>query len=299
MKKLLPLFAAVFFAACGSGNTDSLNVPENDSEDVFAEDLSAYTCPLEGYKCVWHEEFDGKDLNKNKWKAEVWPSRRVNNELQEYVDCVTPGGKKTIDVSDGTLKITALEENGNIYSGRIYGNVDTGWKYAYVEARLKLPKGKGTWPAFWMMPVDSSDGWPLCGEIDIMEEVGYDPDVIVGTIHCDAYNHTKGTQKTATMPLEGAEGEFHTYALEWTADYIKTYADGKEILNFPNDNRKEKVTWPFDKPFYVILNLAWGGDWGGSQGVDNTALPATYEVDYVRVFQKNFATSSRALRSGR
>jgi beta-glucanase (GH16 family) len=137
-----------------------------------------------------------------------------------------------------------------------------------------------------MMPVDASDGWPTCGEIDIMEEVGYHPNYTSSSIHCNSYNHTKGTQKTAERLTPGAEGEFHVYALVWTENYIQTYVDGNPLLHFDNDGAGNKNTWPFNKEFYVILNLAWGGDWGGAQGVDESALPTTMEVDYVRVFQK-------------
>jgi beta-glucanase (GH16 family) len=154
-----------------------------------------------------------------------------------------------------------------------------------MEARLKLPKGKGTWPAFWMMPKNYVS-WPGSGEIDIMEEVGYNPNYTSSSIHCDAYNHTLGTQKTAEVLTAGAQDEFHVYALEWTADYIKTYVDGKQLLYFANDKQGKNATWPFSNPFYIKLNLAWGGDWGGAQGVDESCLPATYEIDYVRVFQK-------------
>lgn len=278
MKKLFTLFLGTL--ALMSCN------PQNTTSEQATETEETFTCMLgDDYQLVWHEEFDGTALDLTQWQVEEKPEGWVNHELQNYVNQVSPGGKRTIDVSDGILKITALEEDGKIYSGRIYGNKAEGWKYGYMEARIKLPSGKGTWPAFWMMPTEKGP-WPLCGEIDIMEEVGYDKDNIVGTIHCAAYNHVKGTQKTNTLVTPGAEGDFHVYALEWTEDYIKTYVDGNNVLDFPNDKQDNAETWPFSKPFYVILNLAWGGDWGGSQGIDPAALPITMEVDYVRVFQK-------------
>ena len=157
-----------------------------------------------------------------------------------------------------------------------------------MEARIKLPKGKGTWPAFWMMPEDESLRWPACGEIDIMEEVGMHPDYTSSSIHCRAYNHPMKTQKTAEKYTEGAEGEFHVYAVEWTEDYLQFSVDGSTegCLRFENDKAGNVDTWPFDKEFYIILNLAWGGSWGGSDGVDESALPCEMQVDYVRVFQK-------------
>ena len=123
-------------------------------------------------------------------------------------------------------------------------------------------------------------------EIDIMEEVGTNPNYTSSSIHCTAYNHTIGTQKTAERFTAGAEDEFHTYALEWTPDFIRTFVDGKQLFYFANDKKNDQNTWPFDKPFHPILNLAWGGSWGGMNGVDESALPATYMIDYVRIFQK-------------
>ena len=167
----------------------------------------------------------------------------------------------------------------------MYGHKNVGFRYGYIEARIKLPRGKGTWPAFWMMPVRFTS-WPADGEIDIMEEVGVDPNVVSSSIHCTAYNHPNNTQKTHSMTCNAAEQSFHVYALEWTPDYIKTYVDGQPQLSFGNDGKGNKDTWPFNVAFYPILNLAWGGDWGGYAGVDETALPVTMEIDYVRVWQK-------------
>ena len=208
----------------------------------------------------------------------------VNNELQNYVNHKTPEGALVTEVRNGKLRITALKENGKIYSGRVYAKQSEGWQYGYIEASIKLPKGKGTWPAFWMMPVNFHS-WPGDGEIDIMEEVGYHPNYVSSSLHANAHVHTNGTQVTHEMLCEGAEDDFHTYAILWTAKNITTYVDGKVQLSYDNKG-KGRDDWPYDDPFYVIFNLAWGGDWGGAQGVDENALPATMEVDYVRVFQK-------------
>lgn len=242
----------------------------------------------EGYELVWNDEFDGDKLDTSSWTHEVQNSGWVNNELQNYVNG-SFNGKRVTKVSDGILTITAFKDGGKVYSGRIYANVNEGWKYGIFEARIKLPKGKGTWPAYWMMPANNDFGktpWPLCGEIDIMEEVGYNPDYTSSSIHCESYNHTKGTQKTAERLTQGAQDDFHVYRLEWTENGIYTYVDDVRLLSFANDGKGDVKTWPFNKPFYLILNLAWGGSWGGAQGVDESVLPATMEVDYVRVFQK-------------
>ena len=250
-----------------------------------AAEESPYYSP-EGYSLVWHDEFDeGSELNPNDWTHEVQNSGWVNHELQNYVNHKTPGGKSVTEIRDGHLRITALKENGKVYSGRVYAKRNSGWKYGYIEASIKLPKGKGTWPAFWMMPVNFRS-WPADGEIDIMEEVGYHPDYVSSSLHANAHVHSNGTQVTHEMYCKGAEGEFHTYAIEWTGKNITTYVDGKVQLSY-NNRGLGRDDWPYDDPFYVIFNLAWGGDWGGAQGVDESALPVTMEVDYVRVFQKN------------
>ena len=255
-----------------------------------AAEKSAYNAP-EGYSLVWSDEFDnGSELNADHWTHEVQNSGWVNNELQNYVNHKTPGGSLVTELKNGALRIRCLKENGKIYSGRVYAKVNQGWLYGYFEARIKLPVGKGTWPAFWMMPVGndwSTNPWPMCGEIDIMEEVGCVPNEVSSSIHTQDYNHTKNTQKTHAMTIDKAEGEFHTYALLWTADEITTYVDGKVQLSVKKSEiGSSHNQWPFHYAFYPILNLAWGGSWGGMYGVDESALPVTMEVDYLRVFQK-------------
>lgn len=241
----------------------------------------------EGYTLVWNDEFNDPTMtmpDESQWWYEVWDPGRVNNELQRYIKGKRDG-VVTAEIEGGMLKIHAVKVGNEVWSARI--NTSNYWTYGYFEARLKLPKGKGTWPAFWMMPQTGGENWPACGEIDIMEEVGVNPNYTSSSIHCAAYNHTIRTQKTKEVLTPGAEDEFHVYALEWTEDYIKTYVDGKLLLNFPNDHAGDPKTWPFNKNFGLKLNLAWGGDWGGMKGVDESALPTTYEIDYVRVFQKN------------
>lgn len=246
----------------------------------------------EGYKLVWQEEFADAPsplglpatVSTSRWRFENWAPGYVNNELQRYIAGGVMDNDTTASIKNGVLHITARKRSAEVISARM--NSREAWLYGYFEARIKLPKGRGTWPAYWMMPVDQSQGWPTCGEIDIMEEVGYNPNYTSSSIHCKDYNHTKGTQKTAERYTENAEGEFHVYALEWTEDYIQTYVDKRPLFRFENDKKGNNATWPFNKKFFIILNLAWGGMWGGQQGVDESALPATMEVDYVRVFQK-------------
>ncbi|MCF0195965.1 MAG: glycoside hydrolase family 16 protein [Bacteroidaceae bacterium] len=270
------------FGGNPAGATVQFTAPRLDEHD-FREPQPG--CSLDDYRLVWYDEFGGSVLNSSRWEYQTAAAGWVNHELQTYVSGRTPSGAKVAEVNNGTLKIHAIKEGDKVYSARIYGRKSTGFKYGYIEARMKLPVGRGTWPAFWMMP-SAGGSWPDCGEIDIMEEVGADAGKVSSSIHCKAYNHPLNTQKTHEMYVPTSESRFHVYALEWTPDYIKTYVDGHPQLEFPNDRQGNPDTWPFDKAFYIILNLAWGGDWGGYKGVDESALPATMEVDYVRAYQK-------------
>ena len=160
------------------------------------------------------------------------------------------------------------------------------WLYGRIEVNAKLPKGRGTWPAIWMLSSDWAYGaWPESGEIDIMEHVGYNPNVIHGSTHCNKYVHTKGTQKTGTINISDAVGAFHNYILEWNKDSIKVFVDDKHYFTSINEQRGWEY-WPFFKDFHLILNVAVGGSWGGAQGIDATVFPQKMEVDYVRVYKK-------------
>ncbi len=243
-----------------------------------AEPLAPEIEAPEGYTLVWHDEFDGTELGAD-WTYEVAGPGFVNDELQSYVK-----GTDVAEVSNGTLKINLYKDGNDVKSARIYAKRNQGWQYGYIEASIKLPEGKGTWPAFWMMPVNFTT-WPGDGEIDIMESVGYDPNVVVSTIHCNKYNNGGTAIESARTTVPTAYTEFHKYACEWSPTKMSFYVDGELLLTYANDGTG-KDAWPFDAPFYVILNLAWGGAWGGQQGVDESCLPATMEVDYVRVFQQ-------------
>ena len=266
--------------------TETLTVPVRQglNEEDLPPDPGDIVVP-DGYHLVWHDEFEeGTTLDPAHWTHEVKNSGWVNHELQNYVNHQTSSGQVVTEIKDGSLHIHCFKEGGKIYSGRVYAHVKEGWKYGYIEGRIKLPKGKGTWPAFWMMPVNYT-GWPDSGEIDIMEEVGYHPNYVSSSLHANAHVHTNNTQVTKEMYCPGAEDDYHVYAIEWTQEKITTFVDGKVLLTYANRGLGHD-DWPYDAPFYVILNLAWGGDWGGSQGVDESALPVTMSVDYVRVFQK-------------
>ena len=247
-----------------------------------SREVTDITVP-EGYQLVWHDEFNEGTVPGSDWTHEVKPAGWVNNELQTYVDGEI-AGRRVTELIDGKLRINCFKQGGIPYSGRLYAKVKEGWQYGYIEARIQLPVGKGTWPAFWMMPVNFRS-WPADGEIDIMEEVGANPGYVSSSLHANAHVHSNNTQVTHEMKCATAESDFHVYAIRWTHENITTYVDGEVQLSY--DNRGlGRDDWPYDAPFYVILNLAWGGDWGGYKGVDDSALPASMKVDYVRVFQK-------------
>ena len=237
----------------------------------------------EGYVLVWHDEFDdyeGLPASAD-WKYQTGDGGWGNNELQDYVEGEY-NGVKIAEVSNGTLKIHAKKIDGKVRSARM--NTRKSWTYGWIEASIKLPSGKGTWPAFWMMPSQFT-GWPKDGEIDIMEEVGYNPNYCSASIHCNRYNNGGTPTEHSERYVAGSQTSFHVYGMEWTEDYMTFYQDGKAILSYKNNGQGHDY-WPFYKPFYIILNLAWGGSWGGAQGIDESCLPAVMEVDWVRVFQK-------------
>jgi len=262
---------------CG---TTRVSVPVYQSAQTVDTSIE---CPLSGYSLVWNDEFDYEGVpSTKKWKYQTGGSGWGNNELQTYVAQSTSEGTDVAYVSDGVLTIKLLKENGTVYSCRM--NSKDAWTYGYMEASIKLPSGKGTWPAFWMMPYNYTT-WPGDGEIDIMEEVGYNPNVVHNTIHCNKYNNGGTSVETATRTVSTSQTAFHTYGMEWTSDYITFYVDRKATLTYKNDGSGYNA-WPFYNPFYFILNIAWGGNWGGLQGVDESCLPTEMQVDYVRVFQK-------------
>jgi beta-glucanase (GH16 family) len=231
---------------------------------------------------VWADEFDGSTVNTAKWTFETGGSGWGNNELQYYSN----GSNSRIE--NGNLIIEARKEssNGRDYtSSRMITRGKGDWLYGRFIVRAKLPKGRGTWPAIWMLSTDNTYGnWPASGEIDIMEHVGYDPGNVHFSIHSQAYNHIINTQKTATKYVASAMDDFHTYRLDWTPFAIRGYIDDAQYFEFTNQNQGYSA-WPFNKRFFMILNVAVGGNWGGVQGVDNNIFPQSMQVDYVRVYK--------------
>ena len=243
--------------------------------------------PPAGWELVWSDEFDKPGRpDPSRWGYDVGGDGWGNNELEYY----TRARPENARVERGHLVIEARKEpwNKRSYTSARLVSRGEGWTYGRVEVRAKLPGGRGTWPATWMLPTRSSyggGGWPATGELDIMEYVGYAPGVIHASVHCQAYNWPAKTQKTATYPVADAEKAFRVYALERSEDRVDFFVDDARVLAFPND-RKGWRTWPFDKPFHLLLNVAVGGMWGGKKGVDDSIFPQRMEVDYVRVYRR-------------
>jgi len=240
-----------------------------------------------GWKLKWSEEFNYKGLpDSTIWNYAEGGKGYGNNELQYY----TKADTNNAIVKNGKLYITALKqtkENNKYTSARLFTKDKVEFMYGRIEISAKLPAGRGTWPAIWMLGKNrTAISWPECGEIDIMEHVGYDPDSIHGTIHSKAYNHIRGTQKGKAIFIKNPYTVFNTYAIEWTPEKIDFIVNDVVYNSFKNEHRST-AEWPFDQPFYLILNLAVGGNWGGKMGVDDNVFPATMEVDYIRVFEKN------------
>jgi len=236
-------------------------------------------------KLVWADEFNKNGLpDSSKWGYAQGGGGWGNNELQYY----TAERKENAWVENGHLIISARKENykeRKYSSARMITKGKGDWKSGRVEVKARLPKGKGIWPAIWMLPTDwAYGGWPKSGEIDIMEHVGYDQDKVHVTVHTEAYNHSIGTQNGKQKTVAGASTDFHVYRVDWTPYSIRGFIDGEKMYEFLNEG-KGSAEWPFDKRFHLLLNVAFGGNWGGAQGVDPSVLPQKMDVDYVRVYK--------------
>ncbi|AOS44356.1 Beta-glucanase precursor [Lacunisphaera limnophila] len=257
--------------------------------------LSAFACATAaapatpaGWNLIWSDEFDtGTQPDPARWDYDVGGQGWGNNELQFY----TSARPENARIEAGHLIIEARREkweSRQYTSARLVTKNRGDWSHGRFEIRAKLPLGRGTWPAIWMLPTVwnlGNGGWPDNGEIDIMEHVGYDPGVVHASTHSQKNQWRNKNQRTATIPVPDAGEAFHTYTLEWDAEEIRIFLDDHHYFT----SRKEGgdwTSWPFMRPFHLVLNLAVGGDWGGAKGVDETIWPRRMEVDYVRVYQK-------------
>lgn len=259
--------------ACGSGDDGATPEP------IVAP---------EGYELVWSDEFDGDAVDRTNWTYDIGGWGWGNGEAQYYTDLT-----ENARVEDGMLVIEGRQErfeDSYYTSARLKTQGLREFRYGRIEARMKVPRGAGVWPAFWMLGADfdkDSDDqrrtWPFVGEIDIMEYLGREPDLILGTVHGPGYAGALGLTKWNRRPYDIAD-EFHTYAVDWDADGITWFYDGEEYFRVVPDDLHGRE-WVFDADFFLILNLALGGSYPGPIGLD-VEFPVHLYVDHVRVFQR-------------
>jgi beta-glucanase (GH16 family) len=239
----------------------------------------------DGYELLWADEFEAEHYDYSIWTPLRVGKGYINHELQCYTS-----NRNNIFNRDGNLVLKLIKETSDdcpYTSGELRTIENKYFLYGLVEARFRLPEGKGTWPAIWMMPkYDRYGNWPRSGEIDIFEWVGYDPFNLYGSALMAGATSGEHTER-GTANIRGSESEFHTIIFEWTPEYMKWYLDGTLFNDYyKSESKGETRLWPFDQEFYLILNLAYGGDWGGVQGIDDRNLPQEFLIDYVRVYQK-------------
>jgi beta-glucanase (GH16 family) len=272
-----PLLAAAALVACGAGG----------AADEPKASVSAALAPPADYRLVWSDEFAGSGLpDPAKWVYDTAMNKQGwhNKELQYY----SRERAENSVLQDGKLVITARLESldkqtdwgGQRYSSaRLITAGKAEWTYGFFEIRAKLPCGKGSWPAIWMLA--SQGEWPAGGELDIMEQVGNEPAKVFSTVHTTAGSGANGKGGATQVP--DACSAFHNYQMHWTVEQVSFGIDGKTHAVYPNP-KTGKAAWPFDAPQFLILNIAIGGDLGGA--VDDAALPIRMEVEHVRVYQQ-------------
>lgn len=256
------------------------------------------------WQLTWSDEFSGSNGSSPdpaKWSFETGGNGHGNDELETYTTRAA-----NVQQKDGNLVITARREDftgadgipRNYTSGRIRTLGHFAQAYGRFEARIKLPIGKGIWPAFWLLGDDIGTAhWPNCGEIDILETIGA-PDTMYSTLHGPGYSGAHGiSAKYPLPPDEAVNTDFHTYAVEWTPDDIKFYFDDHLVTERTPADLPPNTTWVYNHPFFIILNLAVGGRWPGNPDA-TTAFPQQMLVDYVRVYSLKSPPKSAATKLG-
>lgn len=261
--------------SCSKGGSNTTTVPSTP--------IVTNPSPTLTYQLVWSDEFNSNGMpDTSKWGYDVGGNGWGNNELQYY----TNARPENVRIENGNLVIEARKEHfsGKSYtSARLLTKGKADWTYGKFEIRAKLPRGRGTWPAIWLLAATNPLNWPADGELDIMEEVGYNPNVIVGSAHNKTYFGSNS--KSNSKFIASAQDSFHVYTLEWTEYNTIWSIDGVEFHGYGNSGNGTD-SWPYQKKFFMLLNTAIGGDWGGAQGIDDSIFPQSFLIDYVRVYQK-------------
>jgi beta-glucanase (GH16 family) len=250
---------------------------------VFASLAGGIRSANADWQLVWSDEFNGTNLDTTKWAFDLGGGGWGNNELENYTSRTN-----NARIENGQLVIEARQESygGNNYtSARLLTKGKWSWTYGRIEARIKIPRGQGLWPAFWMLGANiGSAGWPTCGEIDIMENIGREPAIVHGTVHGPGYSGGNGIGGPDSLPGSAAfADDFHVYAVEWTTNQIKWFVDGHQYFMVTPANLPNGTTWVFTQPQFVLLNVAVGGSWPGNPD-GTTTFPQRMTVDYVRVY---------------
>lgn len=244
------------------------------------------------WKLVWNDEFNGTGLpDTSKWTYDIGNWGWGNNELEYY----TANRLENARQEDGNLIIEARKNDG-VYpwsSARLTTRGKESFLFGKIEFRVKVPADRGTWSAGWLLGDEYKDelSWPYCGEIDVLENVGFELDPKTGngkthaSIHCGAYYFKLGNQPTSIIDVNNMTNEYHTYSIEWLSEGMTILIDGKKYFDYHDTSNN--LTWPFNKPQNLILNLAMGGGWGGAKGMDPEMKSAKFIIDYVRVYELN------------
>lgn len=264
---LTTLTALLIFSACAPQAAQETPTPEWERE---------------GWTLVWQDEFDGPEIDRTKWTFDIGGHGWGNNELQTYTE-----RPENARIEAGILVIEARKEQfvrRDYTSARLKTQGLHAWTYGRIEARMKLPYGTGIWPAFWMLGADiAQNPWPASGEIDIMEYIGRDANKVYGTVHGPGYSGAGGVGHYITMPAGTLNEDFHVYAVEWEPEEIRWYVDDTQYFKVTPQSLPGR--WVYDHPFFILINLAVGGNWPGPPD-DSTVFPQFLLVDYVRVYQR-------------
>lgn len=247
--------------------------------------LTAAVSAAQGQKLIWQDEFDGvagSPPDASKWTYDLGGGGWGNNELETYTN--SPDNVQ-LD-GHGHLIIRATRrDDGKYYSARLKTLGHFSFTYGRAEARMKLPRGQGMWPAFWMLGDHTKgNGWPAAGEIDIMENIGREPDIVHGTVHGPGYSGAKGITSSFTFPENSSPSDdYHVYAMQWTPDKIEFLVDGNVYQAVTPSSLPPGTQWVYNHPFYLLMNLAVGGSWPGNPDA-TTQFPQELSIDWVRVY---------------